>query len=53
MAFGSDSKKQNIIDFEEEEEEEYWVVEFEGELISALDELKKARRKNKQLKEHL
>lgn len=46
MAFGEKSKKQNIIDFEEEEV----VVNFEGELISAIDELKKARRKKKQLK---
>ena len=31
--------------------EEEWVVELEWELISALNELKKARKKNKKLKE--
>jgi len=36
-----------------EEEEEQGVVDLEGELISDLDELKKARRKNKKLKEQL
>ena len=50
MAFGLDSKKQNITD---SEEEEVAIVEFEGELINCIDELKKARRKKKQLKEQL
>ena len=49
MAFRKDSKKQSTTDSEEEQEEE-WVVYLEGELISALDELKKERKKNKLLK---
>jgi len=48
MAYGLDSKKQNII--ESEDEEEVGVVDFGGELISALDQLNKARRKKKHLK---
>ena len=51
MEFGADSKKQNITDSEEEEEE--GVVEFEGEIISALKELKKDRWKKSKLKEQL
>ena len=35
MGFGTDSKKQSIIDCEEEEEEE-GVVDLEGELIMFL-----------------
>ena len=51
MAFETDYKKQGIMYFEEEEEEEEEIVYFEGEFISSLDELKKVRKKNKQLKE--
>ena len=51
MAFGADSKKQNIID--SEEDEEVGVVDFEGELINALDELKKAKKNKRQLKKQL
>lgn len=52
MAFRTNTKKQSIVD-SEEEEEEAGIVDLEEELISALDELKKARKKNKQLKEEL
>jgi len=49
MDFETHSMKQSIMDFEEEVEE--GVMNFEGELISSLDELMKVRKKNKKLKE--
>jgi len=49
MDFETRSMKQSIMDFEEEVEE--GVMNFEGELISSLDELMKVRKKNKKLKE--
>lgn len=48
MALKTNAKKQSIMDSKEE-----GVVDLEGELISALDELKKEMKKNKQLKEQL
>ena len=44
--------KKIVID-SEKEEEEIGMVDFEGELISDLDELKKVRKKNRKLKEQL
>jgi len=44
MAFDADFEKQNITNFKEEEED-LGVVEFEGELISALDNLKEGQEK--------
>lgn len=52
MEFGADSKKQNITN-SKEEEEEVGIVEFEGEIMRALDKLKKARINNKEPKEHI
>lgn len=48
MALETNSKKQGLMESEKEEEE--GVVDLKGEHISALDELNKARKKNKQLK---
>jgi len=49
MEFGTASNMKNIIESEEEEGE----LDLEGDLVNALDELRKAREKNKQLKEQL
>lgn len=49
MPLEADSKKKKFSDYEEEE----GVVDLEGELIGALNELKKARKKNRKLKEQL
>lgn len=50
MEFKVESKSNNDSDLEEEEEEE-GIVDLKGECINALNELKKPRKKNKQLKE--
>lgn len=44
MEFDSKSKSKDNLDFQEEEE---CVVDLEGDLISALHELRKSRKKNK------
>jgi len=45
MDFETNSKKQGIMDYEDDEEE--GVVDLEAKLISSLDELNKARKRNK------